>query len=433
MIEGLMVRPGAAVGPRIILIGDSKTVREQLQKYESMADQRRKFRVTGVLLPAGVKLHFPPSGAAYKDETESNYIWRWIGTEAPDLVLVDTFDDGGLVDALNASPGLIGRIPARHGGLASVKGVTAKSAAGVEVERRVDRTPREVAERLAGIYGLAMPEASYIPAMAMIGRLRLGQVAEVEKAVSAFDKVPARETEIGAHLLFAELAQRTGADRYNRLVERAAEVATLDNLDNEMSDSVFMSCPLLARAGAFDAAVRHLAKMQKLCVREDGLYRHSPNADVAWARGNGFPALGLALMLSALPPDHRAYEESVRAFQNHMAALARYQDESGMWRQVVDRPGSYSELSATAMIGAAMLRGVRQGWLDERAYGPRIRRAWIAVSARTSDDGVLIDVCESTGKQKSAEDYLKRAAITGRDERGGAMVLYFATEMAGLP
>jgi unsaturated rhamnogalacturonyl hydrolase len=43
-----------------------------------------------------------------------------------------------------------------------------------------------------------------------------------------------------------------------------------------------------------------------------------------------------------------------------------------------------------------------------------------------------MDVCESTGKQKSKADYLRRAAILGTDPRGGAMALLFATEMAGL-
>jgi hypothetical protein len=44
----------------------------------------------------------------------------------------------------------------------------------------------------------------------------------------------------------------------------------------------------------------------------------------------------------------------------------------------------------------------------------------------------LIDVCESTNKQKTLDDYLRRAAIVGRDVRGGGMALLFATEMAGL-
>jgi unsaturated rhamnogalacturonyl hydrolase len=45
-------------------------------------------------------------------------------------------------------------------------------------------------------------------------------------------------------------------------------------------------------------------------------------------------------------------------------------------------------------------------------------------------DGALVDVCASTGKQRSRRDYLDRPAILGRDPRGGAMALLFAVEMA---
>ena len=51
-------------------------------------------------------------------------------------------------------------------------------------------------------------------------------------------------------------------------------------------------------------AVRHLRFMQGLCLRPDGLYRHSPLCDAPWGRGNAFPALGMALTLESLPaPD----------------------------------------------------------------------------------------------------------------------------------
>ena len=55
----------------------------------------------------------------------------------------------------------------------------------------------------------------------------------------------------------------------------------------------------------FDMCVRHIQFMLRLNLRPDGLHRHSPLSQAAWGRGNGFPALGLALSLSALPADHR--------------------------------------------------------------------------------------------------------------------------------
>jgi rhamnogalacturonyl hydrolase YesR len=121
------------------------------------------------------------------------------------------------------------------------------------------------------------------------------------------------------------------------------------------------------------------------------------------------------------------------SYRNHIKALEPFQDENGMWREVVDVPGSYPEFSATAMIALAMVRGIRSGWLDRTQYQPRVDRAWRALRMRISADGRLVDVCESTGKQPSLEAYLNRAAILDRDPRGGGMALLLATEMELLP
>jgi rhamnogalacturonyl hydrolase YesR len=83
------------------------------------------------------------------------------------------------------------------------------------------------------------------------------------------------------------------------------------------------------------------------------------------------------------------------------------------------------------MIATSMLRGIRNGWIDARTYQPRVDNAWRAIKARVGPNGLLLDVCESTNKQNTLEDYLHRAAILGPDPRGGGMALMFATEMAG--
>ena len=206
------------------------------------------------------------------------------------------------------------------------------------------------------------------------------------------------------------------------------------------SDSVFMDIPILAKAGAltgerkyFDMAARHLSFMQKIVLRPDGLYRHQASTDAAWGRGNGFPALGLALTLSDFPKDHPGFNRMLQAFQQHMKALSQYQDENGMWREVIDYPGAYPEFSGTAMIATAMLRGMRNGWLDRGIYQPLVDKAWQAILVRTSSDGRVFDIAESTGTRGlTLNDYLRRAAILDRDPRGGAFALLFATEMAGL-
>ncbi len=316
--------------------------------------------------------------------------------------------------------------------------------------------PLQLAEELGQYFGHDFNQLTYIPGMALIAQMRLGHVADVEKLAEPYLDTSrnllsrASSLTLAGHLVFAELAERgdrENAKRYVDLVRKAADLGfsksgeMLESMPfhDEMSDSVFMATPLVVKAGKltgerkyFDLAARHFAFMQKLVLRPDGLYRHSPLTDAAWGRGNAFPALGLALALSDFPKDHPAYQHMMAEFQQHMFVLGHFQDEDGMWHEVIDQPGSYAETSATAMIGIAMERGIRNGWLDPAAYQSRVNRAWAAVQARVGKDGQIVDVCESTNKQKTLEDYLHRAALLGPDPRGGAMAMLFATEMAGL-
>jgi rhamnogalacturonyl hydrolase YesR len=358
-----------------------------------------------------------------------------------------------------------------------------------QVIGRLDRAPLEVARQLTDHYGLDLKVTMYQPALALVARLRYGALSgdsshhtDVTQLVAPYasGQKPTMDAKSGGshlagHLIFAELANGTGDPRYVELVKRAADYAFDEDgrpreampFHSEMSDAVFMSCPILTAAGRltreqkyFDMALRHLRFMHKLCVRDDGLYRHSPLCEAAWGRGNGFPALGLALSLTDIdatasggrtpagnarnrdpdsiqgtdaprsPELSAIRDELLAAFRAHMAALAKHQDPTGTWHQVIDFPGSYRELTATCMITFAMARGIRHGWLDAETYRPIVEKAWEGIKVRVGADGTLFDVCTGTGKQQTLRDYLDREAILGKDERGGAMALIVSVEMA---
>jgi rhamnogalacturonyl hydrolase YesR len=468
-IEALVVAAAPPAAPTVMLLGglngaseSGQMVSAAVEDLESNPPSRRRFHLLAIPLanPDKSPLVFPPTGVAYRENTESHVLWRWIALQAPDLVLVVGGGDSGLAQALstNAVAG-VGRIPARviimarPTTLLSLPRDIPPSEAHVEINRRRSRSPRLLAEELGQYFGHDFNQLTYIPGMALIAQMRLGHVADVEKLAGPYLDTSrnilsrANSLTLAGHLVFAELAER-GADKsYVDLVRKAADLGfskTGEMLESmpfhdEMSDSVFMATPLVVKAGKltgerkyFDLAARHFAFIQKLVLRPDGLYRHSPLTDAAWGRGNAFPALGLALALSDFPKDHPAYQHMMAEFQQHMFTLAKFQDEDGMWHEVIDQPGSYAETSATSMIGFAMERGIRRGWLDPAAYQPRVDRAWRAVLSRVGSNGQLVDVCESTNKQKTLEDYLHREAILGPDPRGGAMAMLFATEMGGL-
>ncbi|HLH31813.1 MAG TPA: glycoside hydrolase family 88 protein, partial [Terriglobia bacterium] len=337
----------------------------------------------------------------------------------------------------------------KEGMLNSVPKDIPASEARREIERRRSRSPRQLAEELAQIYGHDLNQVTYIQSLALIARLRLGETADVVRLAEPYANgskdglTRPNSLALAGYLVFGELAERTRDPRYVELVRKAASYGFTDTgemkeampFHGEMSDSVFMDFSILARAGKvtgekkyFDMAARHFAFMLKLVQRPDGLFRHSPLTDAAWGRGNAFPALGMALALSDFPKDHPAFNSILQTYQRYMAKLAQFQDEDGLWREVVDYPGSYPEFTATAMIGFSMTRGIKNGWLDARTYQPVVDKAWQAVLTRSGADGVFMDVSESTNKQPTLEDYLRRAAILDRDPRAGAMALLFATE-----
>jgi rhamnogalacturonyl hydrolase YesR len=467
-IEAVAIAGGSLSSPTILLLGglqrpddSSEAVDREAADFERIPQDRRAFRLIAVARanPDAQPLQFPPPGVAYREHVESHVLWRWIGTHAPDLVLV-AGPDPGVAAALSQDAVLdVGRIPARRmdGSLPSLQSLTEPiptSNAHQEIERRVARSPRALAEELAQVYGHQFTEPNYIAAMALISRLRLGARDDVARVVTPYLEgakdsfARPSQSSLAAHFLFFEYARRTGNDRAKALVLRAAASGFTENgqlrefmpLHGGWSDSLFMDVPILAMAGAltgeqryFELAARHVAFMQQIVLRPDGLYRHQASTDAAWGRGNAFPALGLALTLSEFPKEHADYPRLLASYRAHMAALARFQDENGMWRNVIDRPGAYPEYSATAMIATAMLRGIRNGWIDRDPYEQRVEKAWKAILMRTGPEGRLVDVCESTGTRGLSDaDYLRRAAILGRDDRGGGMAMFFATELAGL-
>ncbi|MFI4850898.1 MAG: glycoside hydrolase family 88 protein [Gimesia chilikensis] len=450
---------------------------------------------------------YPPQGPAYHDaqKPEVQYLWRWIGMHAPDLVVdvragqqsqwfipktarkevrglqsqlspVETTNAGWeLAAALNTeSPSKVGPIPALGLEVSTQEKAAflptllkalketsfpAPSPAREELIQRQQRTPIQVATQLSKVYGNDLGRLSYLPVLSLISQIRLGELTNdqsrlphVEKITQEYLKKNPQPLEnkgggsvIAGHLLFSELTKATGNRDYLKYTQQAADLGfdergkMKESMPHhvEMSDAVFMSCPILAVVGRltgdpkyYDMAMKHWRFIQKLDQRPDGIYRNSPLSDAAWGRGNGFPALGLALVLSELPMHSPLREQFVEGHRQHLEALSKHQDPTGMWHQVIDHPESYREMTSTCMITFAMIRGVREGWLDESVYTPLIEKAWEGIKTRVAPNGTLVDVCTGTGKQKNLRGYLDRMAILGNDARGGAMAFIVSNEMA---
>ena len=226
------------------------------------------------------------------------------------------------------------------------------------------------------------------------------------------------------------LAAVTPEDR--QLIEQAVG-AGLSQQTRFWIDDMYMIT--LLQAQAFRAAGDHVyidragremvAYLDKL-QQPNGLFYHAPEVPFFWGRGNGWMAAGMAELLRSLPRNHPNRSRILEGYRTMLASLLKHQDESGMWRQLVDRPESWPETSCTGMFTFAMVTGVQQGWLDSRPYAPAARKAWLALIGYLNEDAEIRDVCEGTNKKNDYQYYLDRARKVG-DLHGQAAVLWSAS------
>ena len=168
----------------------------------------------------------------------------------------------------------------------------------------------------------------------------------------------------------------------------------------------------------------YLGKIQN----PDGLFNHSPEAPFAWARGNGWMAAGMSLLLEYLPKDDPNREAIKAGHAKMMATLLANQRQSGLWGQIVDDPESWDETSGSAMFAYAFQSGVNHGLLDAATYAPAARRAYLALVSRLDGHANISDVCEGTGPKNSREHYLSRARVNG-DPHGQAPLLWLCSAL----
>ena len=153
----------------------------------------------------------------------------------------------------------------------------------------------------------------------------------------------------------------------------------------------------------------YLTKLQQ----PNGLFYHADDSFYYWGRGNGWFAAGMAELLNDLPRSHPKYRSIMKSFKLMMASLLKYQAESGLWRQLIDKPESWEETSGTGMFAFAMITGVKKGWLNERTYGPAARKAYLALVSKLDENGNVSDVCIGTNKGFSVQYYLDRKRLVG--------------------
>ncbi|MBQ3749203.1 MAG: glycoside hydrolase family 88 protein [Kiritimatiellae bacterium] len=155
----------------------------------------------------------------------------------------------------------------------------------------------------------------------------------------------------------------------------------------------------------------------------NGLFHHAMEVPFYWGRGNGWMAGAMPLILKYQPEDSEYRPRIMAGYMKMMSTLLECQRENGMWGQLVDDPQSWGESSCTAMFAYAFAEGAARGWLDAAKYGPAMRRAFFALTARMDEWGNVASVCDGTGAYNDRAYYLARSRVNG-DSHGQAAMLW---------
>lgn len=207
------------------------------------------------------------------------------------------------------------------------------------------------------------------------------------------------------------------------------------------ADDMFMSIPFLARMGKltgdnkyFDDAIKQVENFNKyLYDPATGLFFHNyynddqTNGVGHWGRSNGWIAMAQVELLNNLPANHPKRTELIKLLLRQIVGYARYQDQTGLWHQLLDKPDSYLETSVTAMYTYAVARAVNQGWINEK-YIAIAREGWKGLASKVTADGQLQDVCIGTNMDTDIKFYYTRPTELN-DTHGLGALLLAGTEM----
>lgn len=168
-------------------------------------------------------------------------------------------------------------------------------------------------------------------------------------------------------------------------------------VDSVMMFSVFTS--LYAKENGdkdmLDFAARQPKQYASMMMdKEKNLWAHSywvnqkrafPSNDLFWGRGNGWVICGFPMILDNIGLDHKEAPEIIELFRKTSEALLPCMQEDYTFNTLL-KYTSYRELSATALISAGWLHGIREGYLDEKFLEPATKAFEACVNAIVEDE-----------------------------------------------
>lgn len=174
------------------------------------------------------------------------------------------------------------------------------------------------------------------------------------------------------------------------------------------------------------------------CDKETGLSK------IFWLRALGWYSMALLDTLYKADSSYgEEYEKLKQIFMDLMDSMLKFQDESGMWYQVVNLGGkekNYLETSGSAIMAYSLLKGTRLGFLPEkyREYG---KKAFDGICEKylSTEEGKMSlgGICLVAGlggpnKRDGSYEYYMSEPIVKDDAKGVGPFLLAYTELRKL-
>lgn len=190
-------------------------------------------------------------------------------------------------------------------------------------------------------------------------------------------------------------------------------------------DTLYMTVLFVARMGVIEKdkylteeSIRQfLVHIKYLADRKTGLFYHGWTfdgchhfADALWGRGNAWYTAGLVDYLSMISVERGVKEFLLTTLEYQVEALAKFQDESGLWHTIINDSETYLETSASSGFAYGILKAVREGLLPEK-YEKIGMKAVEGVLKKIDENGVVHGVSGGTPVFQKIEDYVREVPV----------------------
>jgi rhamnogalacturonyl hydrolase YesR len=150
-----------------------------------------------------------------------------------------------------------------------------------------------------------------------------------------------------------------------------------------------------------------------------GLHPHRPNPGL-WGRGNGWLVNAWGRVMHLWDPEHPRYAEVLSRWQSYCRANAAFQTDAGLFRQLMNRPASFEDATATGLIGAGIAHGALHGTLPAE-MGAIAYRAALGLAQLVDDEGNIHNVSTTAGGYNFEQQY--ESCATFNEPHGDGAVM----------